>query len=148
MVALPGPESKDLIGDWTDPINCGNYNTKTKKRGRRFQVSTQAWTGSGPLRPPRFHGIAPFGSTSTAPQTRLKDMPMRTALLLCCLIIFSLPPAVLASGPEPDENAGGAVSTPSASPVQASQSSITNCSRPGKCQGNGLQMRPLPRWKG
>ena len=27
------PESKDLIGDWTDPINCGNYNTKTKKCG-------------------------------------------------------------------------------------------------------------------
>ena len=47
---------------------------------------------------------------------------MRTALLLCCLIIFSLPPAVLASGPEPDGNAGGAVSTPSASPVQASPS--------------------------
>lgn len=45
---------------------------------------------------------------------------MRTALLLCCLIIFSLPPAVLASGPEPDGNAGGAVSTPSASPVQTS----------------------------
>lgn len=22
--------SKDLIGDWTDPINCGNYNTETK----------------------------------------------------------------------------------------------------------------------
>lgn len=22
--------SKDLVGDWTDPINCGNYNTKTK----------------------------------------------------------------------------------------------------------------------
>jgi urea transport system substrate-binding protein len=22
--------SKDLIGDWTDPINCGNYNTKTE----------------------------------------------------------------------------------------------------------------------
>lgn len=22
--------SKDLIADWTDPINCGNYNTKTK----------------------------------------------------------------------------------------------------------------------
>ncbi|MGH1451320.1 MAG: transporter substrate-binding protein, partial [Pseudomonadaceae bacterium] len=22
--------SKDLIGDWTAPINCGNYNTKTK----------------------------------------------------------------------------------------------------------------------
>jgi len=22
--------SKDLIGDWTDPIKCGNYNTKTK----------------------------------------------------------------------------------------------------------------------
>ncbi len=25
---LPG--SKDLEGDWTDPINCGNYNVKTK----------------------------------------------------------------------------------------------------------------------
>ncbi len=25
---LPG--SKDLIADWTDPINCGNYNTKTE----------------------------------------------------------------------------------------------------------------------
>ena len=49
---------------------------------------------------------------------------MRTALLLCCLIIFSLPPAVLASGPEPDGNAGGAVSTPSASPVQTSPSII------------------------
>ena len=47
---------------------------------------------------------------------------MRTALLLCCLIFFSLPPAVLASGPEPDGNAGGAVSTPSASPVQTSPS--------------------------
>jgi urea transport system substrate-binding protein len=23
--------SKDLIADWTDPINCGNYNTQTKK---------------------------------------------------------------------------------------------------------------------
>jgi urea transport system substrate-binding protein len=23
--------SKDLIGDWTDPIMCGNYNTKTKE---------------------------------------------------------------------------------------------------------------------
>lgn len=23
--------SKDLIGDWTDPVNCGNYNAKTKK---------------------------------------------------------------------------------------------------------------------
>ena len=23
--------SKDLVGDWTDPINCGNYNAKTKK---------------------------------------------------------------------------------------------------------------------
>ncbi len=23
--------SKDLVGDWTDPINCGNYNTKTKQ---------------------------------------------------------------------------------------------------------------------
>ena len=50
---------------------------------------------------------------------------MRTALLLCCLIIFSLPPAVLASGPEPGENAGGAVSTPSASPVQASPSIVS-----------------------
>ena len=47
---------------------------------------------------------------------------MRTALMLCCLIIFSLPTAVLATGPEPDGNAGGAVSTPSASPVQASAS--------------------------
>ena len=26
---LPG--SVDLEADWTDPINCGNYNTKTKK---------------------------------------------------------------------------------------------------------------------
>jgi urea transport system substrate-binding protein len=25
------PESKPIIADWTDPINCGNYNTKTKK---------------------------------------------------------------------------------------------------------------------
>ncbi|MDR1607035.1 MAG: urea ABC transporter substrate-binding protein [Deltaproteobacteria bacterium] len=25
------PESADLIADWTDPINCGNYNEKTKK---------------------------------------------------------------------------------------------------------------------
>ena len=25
------PSSKDLISDWTDPIKCGNYNTKTKK---------------------------------------------------------------------------------------------------------------------
>jgi len=23
--------SKDLVGDWTDPINCGNYNTKTEE---------------------------------------------------------------------------------------------------------------------
>jgi len=45
---------------------------------------------------------------------------MRTALLLCCLIFFSLPYAALASGPEPDANAGGAVSTPSASPEQSS----------------------------
>ena len=69
--------------------------------------------------------ISPHGTSArqhAAPQTRLKDKPMRTALLLCCLIIFSLPPAVLASGPEPDGNAGGAVSTPSASPVQASAS--------------------------
>src|SRR6202521_1500140 len=27
------PESKDLIGDWRAPINCGNYNTVTKKCG-------------------------------------------------------------------------------------------------------------------
>ena len=26
---LPG--SKDIISDWTPPISCGNYNTKTKK---------------------------------------------------------------------------------------------------------------------
>ena len=25
------PESKPIIADWTAPINCGNYNTKTKK---------------------------------------------------------------------------------------------------------------------
>jgi urea transport system substrate-binding protein len=25
------PESKPIIADWTDPINCGNYNGKTKK---------------------------------------------------------------------------------------------------------------------
>ena len=25
------PDSKDLIADWTAPIKCGNYNTKTKK---------------------------------------------------------------------------------------------------------------------
>lgn len=25
------PESKPIIADWTDPIMCGNYNTKTKK---------------------------------------------------------------------------------------------------------------------
>ena len=36
--AVPGdawsdylPGSKDLIADWTPPILCGNYNTKTKK---------------------------------------------------------------------------------------------------------------------
>jgi urea transport system substrate-binding protein len=23
--------SKDLVGDWTDPVKCGNYNTKTKE---------------------------------------------------------------------------------------------------------------------
>jgi urea transport system substrate-binding protein len=22
--------SKDLVGDWTDPVSCGNYNTKTE----------------------------------------------------------------------------------------------------------------------
>ena len=26
---LPG--SKDLIADWTPPLKCGNYNTKTKQ---------------------------------------------------------------------------------------------------------------------
>jgi len=32
---LPG--SKDLISDWTAPVNCGNYNTKTKKcSGQNF----------------------------------------------------------------------------------------------------------------
>jgi urea transport system substrate-binding protein len=25
------PESKPIIADWTAPISCGNYNTKTKK---------------------------------------------------------------------------------------------------------------------
>ncbi|BBL75157.1 urea ABC transporter substrate-binding protein [Methylomagnum ishizawai] len=25
------PESKPIVADWTAPINCGNYNTKTKK---------------------------------------------------------------------------------------------------------------------
>jgi urea transport system substrate-binding protein len=25
------PASKDVISDWTAPVNCGNYNTKTKK---------------------------------------------------------------------------------------------------------------------
>jgi urea transport system substrate-binding protein len=25
------PESKPIIADWTAPINCGNYNTNTKK---------------------------------------------------------------------------------------------------------------------
>jgi len=25
------PEDKDVISDWTAPINCGHYNTKTKK---------------------------------------------------------------------------------------------------------------------
>jgi urea transport system substrate-binding protein len=29
------PESKDLIGDWTAPVNCGNYNTVTRKCGGR-----------------------------------------------------------------------------------------------------------------
>jgi len=33
---LPG--SKDIIADWTAPINCGNYNTKTKKcSGQNFK---------------------------------------------------------------------------------------------------------------
>ena len=68
------------------------------------------------------HGTSVGASAALSRQTRLKDIPMRTALLLCCLVIFSLPPAVLASGPEPDGNAGGAVSTPSASPVQTSPS--------------------------
>ncbi len=31
------PESKLIIADWTSPINCGNYNTKTKKcSGQNF----------------------------------------------------------------------------------------------------------------
>jgi urea transport system substrate-binding protein len=31
------PESKPIIADWTPPINCGNYNTKTKKcSGQNF----------------------------------------------------------------------------------------------------------------
>ncbi|MCT7912332.1 urea ABC transporter substrate-binding protein [Arcobacter lacus] len=31
------PSSKDVISDWTAPINCGNYNTKTKKcSGQNF----------------------------------------------------------------------------------------------------------------
>lgn len=25
------PESKPIVADWTDPVNCGNYNPKTKK---------------------------------------------------------------------------------------------------------------------
>ncbi|MDR2199287.1 MAG: urea ABC transporter substrate-binding protein [Deltaproteobacteria bacterium] len=27
------PESADIISDWTDPVNCGNYNQKTKTCG-------------------------------------------------------------------------------------------------------------------
>lgn len=27
------PESKSLVADWTDPINCGNFNTETKSCG-------------------------------------------------------------------------------------------------------------------
>ncbi len=27
------PESKPLVADWTDPVNCGNYNTETKSCG-------------------------------------------------------------------------------------------------------------------
>jgi len=27
------PDSKMLIADWTDPINCGNYNTEIKSCG-------------------------------------------------------------------------------------------------------------------
>jgi urea transport system substrate-binding protein len=27
------PESADLVADWTDPVNCGNYNSKTKTCG-------------------------------------------------------------------------------------------------------------------
>lgn len=31
------PSSKDVIADWTNPVNCGNYNTKTKKcSGQNF----------------------------------------------------------------------------------------------------------------
>ena len=31
------PESANLISDWTDPVNCGNYNTKTKTCGGAAQ---------------------------------------------------------------------------------------------------------------
>ena len=31
------PASKDLIADWTKPVSCGNYNTKTAKcSGQNF----------------------------------------------------------------------------------------------------------------
>lgn len=33
--------SKDLIADWTDPINCGNYNTETKKCLGSEQAATE-----------------------------------------------------------------------------------------------------------
>ena len=29
------PESRDLIGDWTAPVNCGNYNIVTRKCGNK-----------------------------------------------------------------------------------------------------------------
>jgi urea transport system substrate-binding protein len=33
--------SKDLIADWTDPINCGNYDTETKKCLGSEQAATE-----------------------------------------------------------------------------------------------------------
>jgi urea transport system substrate-binding protein len=32
------PESKPIVADWTAPIKCGNYNTKTKKcSGQKYK---------------------------------------------------------------------------------------------------------------
>ena len=33
LVGLPARKRQDLIADWTDPINCGNYNTETETCG-------------------------------------------------------------------------------------------------------------------
>ncbi|MDR1656094.1 MAG: urea ABC transporter substrate-binding protein [Deltaproteobacteria bacterium] len=35
------PESADLIADWTDPVNCGNYNEKTKTCGGAEAAAAQ-----------------------------------------------------------------------------------------------------------